>query len=553
MYKKFTNLQKLSSYLTYTISLAFKKYPGIYFLILGSIFSIIAEFSSIYLVTKIANLDRIKIYDITILITPINFLLLFVGLLLLRFISLFLIESLSIYYAKELQVYFSTTAFDKILHINLKTTEKEEVGHYISFAGDEASNASQIIISFITILNNIILILAYFLLIMIYSYDLLLFIFTLLLLLLISFKQIYTYTFYLSELQASLRRKSNSIFIDSINSLRMIKAFSIEDHMTEKYKNILQPYCTVNSKLTTLNIFGKYFPLVILLVFFLVYYYIILCSNYTLTIASIMTSLFILLRLLQALGVLASTFGKILGELKGTIRIIDFLNKKIPHVKTKKIEERINSIIFDNISFFYGKSAVFQNFNFQFERKKSYAIVGRTGSGKSTLLDLIMDFNTPTKGKVFINGVSTHELDEKSLANRILYISQESIVFNDTIRNNLEINQYYTQEQIEKSLKICCLHDSVAALDNGLEHMLHYRGTNLSGGEKQRLNIARALLREPDVLILDESVNALDEKTRHQLVKNIISEFQDKILIFVTHDKDILTFVDTVIDLDNFE
>lgn len=466
---------------------------------------------------------------------------------------MFVIESFAVHYAKEMQVYFSAGALRKILHTNLKTIEKKEIGHYTSFAGDEASNASQIIISFMNLFSNAILIAAYFVLIIIYSFDLLFFIIVMLIVIAILFKQIYEYTFSLSKLQVDLRRKNSSVFLDSLNGLRVVKAFSIEDHMADEYKNLSHQYFTINSKLVILSFLGKYLPLIVVLLAYGMYYFFILQHNSILTIGTVIASLFILLRLLNTIGSFASVTGKIIGELKGTIHLIDFLKEPFSHAKTKTLLEKIHRIAFNNVSFSYGDSLIFNNLNIDFEEGKSYAIIGQTGSGKSTLLDLIMDFNTPTSGEVLINDITTNELDEKSLANKILYIGQEAIVFNDTVRKNLEINTYYNDEKIEKSLKISSLQDTITSFDRGLDYPLQYRGTNLSGGQKQRLNIARALLRDPDVLILDESVNALDEKTRHEVVKNIMLEYKDKILIFVTHDKDILSFVDEVIDLDTIK
>ncbi|MBK8396239.1 MAG: ATP-binding cassette domain-containing protein [Leptospiraceae bacterium] len=225
----------------------------------------------------------------------------------------------------------------------------------------------------------------------------------------------------------------------------------------------------------------------------------------------------------------------------------------MPSKKTKCLSGSVTHIQFDNVSFAYGNTTIFNNLNLLFEKGKSYAIVGQTGSGKSTLLDLIMDFNTPASGQVFIDGINTQEIDEKSLANKILYIGQDAIIFNDTIRKNLEINTHYEEETISKILSLSCLEETIASFENGLEYLLQYRGTNISGGQKQRINLARALLRNPDVLILDESVNALDEITRQKVVENIKSEFQNKIIIFVTHDRDILNFVDEIIDLDSLK
>lgn len=546
----FSKLIQLFSYLTYIIRLAFKRHVGMYFLILASIISIMSEFLSIYIISLKSATDSISISGIPFSIAESQVPIIFICLLLFRFTSLFIIESLSVHYAKELQVYFTSETLRKILHTNLKSIEKKEIGHYNSFAGDEASNAAQVIISFLNILNNTVLIVAYFVLIILYSVDLLYFTMGVLIILGVIFLRIYQYTFHLSGLQTMMRRKTNSAFMDSLNGLRVIKAFSFEDHMADEYKNLSYQYLTINSNLIILSNLGKYLPLILVLLSFGVYYLLFIQNTHISTIGSAVASLFILLRLLNGIGSFASAFGKVIGELKGTMTLINFLKDQGPSEKIILLSENISTIKFKNVSFSYGKSAIFKNLNLTFTQGKSYAIVGQTGSGKSTLLDLMLDFNTPDHGEICINNIPTHALNEKSLANRILYIGQEPIIFNSTIKQNLEINKSYNDEELEKSLKTSSLQTTIESFDDGLNYLLNYRGTNISGGQKQRINIARALLRNPEVLILDESVNALDEKTRLIVVKNIISEFKNKILIFVTHDKEILSFVDEVIDLD---
>lgn len=536
---------KLGSYLKYIIVLGFSKYNGLYLLILSTLFSIIVEFLAIYIASSPIESN---------IITDKSWIpIIFIVLLLIRFLTLFITESFFVYYAKELQVYFSSSALRKVLNSNLKKIEKKEIGHYTSFAGDEASNASQVIISFFNLINNAVLIIAYMILMILYSSELVYFTVFSFFILIICFKYIYQYTFRLSNLQAELRRETNSVFIDSFNGLRMIKAFGIESFMADEYKNLSDKYFTVNSKLVILSYLGKYIPLVLILFFYSIVYVLFYFDGSTSGIGAVIASLFILLRLLHSVGGFASIIGKIIGELKGTINIIDFLREETLHSKEEVLEKKIESIIFKDVSFSYNSSIIFHNLNISFNRGKTYAIVGKTGSGKSTLLDLLMDFITPTNGNILINDILTNNINEKSLTNKILYVGQESIIFNTTIKKNLEIDKNYSDCEIEKAVQIASLNDMLQSLDNGLEYLLQYRGTNISGGQKQRLNISRAVLRNPDVLILDESVNALDEKTRHKIVKNILNEYRDKIVIFVTHDMDILSFVDEVIDLDKIK
>jgi ABC-type multidrug transport system fused ATPase/permease subunit len=547
---KLKYLGELFSYFKYILLLSLSRHKGIYFLIVGIVLSVIVEFLAIYIVSLEVNSPVINLFGYQFILDSENIPLYFIGLLTIRFISLFSIESYTQYYTKEMQVYFSSFSLEKIMNTNIKRIEKKQIGHYISFAGDEASNAAQVIVSFINILSSLVLITAYLVLIINHSIDLIYFTVFIFIFILVTFKIIFKYIFKLGVLQAELRRKNNSVFMDSFNGIRVIKALSLEGYMSNEYKKVCDRYFTVNYKLVVFGSLSKYAPLVIVMSFFALYYIYFLKNGSLISIGTILASLFILLRLLHSVGDLASIVGKLIGDLKGTKHLMDFLNEDTFDNKKNKISQKVSAIVIKNLSFSYNKNVIFDNLNITFKRGESYAIIGKTGSGKSSLLDLIMDYNAPSKGGVYVNNIINTELNNESMANKILYVGQDSIIFNDTILKNLTINKNYTDAEIRKSLQLTDLNETIKSFEFGLNQILQYRGTNISGGQKQRLNISRAILRNPDVLILDESVNALDSATRERVIKNLILEYKDKIIIFVTHDKDILNLVTKVINLD---
>ncbi|MBK8396240.1 MAG: hypothetical protein IPL26_13525 [Leptospiraceae bacterium] len=182
-------------------------------------------------------------------------------------------------------------------------------------------------VSFLNLINNAILILVYFVLVLITSLDLFLFIILILAILLVIFKQIFQYTFSLSKQQAELRRKYNSVLLDSLNGLRVVKAFSIEDYMSNETLNITHKYFSTNSKLVILNSLGKYIPLILVLIAYGVYCLSSLIKD-TSSISVVLASLVVLLRLLLSIGAFTSIVSKILGELKGTILLVNLLNEK---------------------------------------------------------------------------------------------------------------------------------------------------------------------------------------------------------------------------------
>jgi len=432
------------------------------------------------------------------------------------------------------------------MYENIKDIEKIEIGHYTTLAGDESSNASQILISMTGILNNTLLVIIYLFSIYIFSVDMFILLIILLIIITIFTKVIYKKIFLLGHDRALFRRKSSSVFMDSLNSLRIVKSFSLESFMSREYKDLVYKYFSINSRLIIYPLLTKYFPLVTMLIFFSIF---IVLNNKDMNTATIFALLFMTMRLLHAIGTLASMIGKLIGELKGVSNIVEFIKGKYINEKDEEIDQKVNSVIIDNIVFSYDNNKVFDKLNFSFFAGKSYAIYGESGSGKSTLLDLIMDFITPDSGNILINGVEVTKINERSLTKHIMYVGQESLVFNKSIRENIELDKSFLEKDLMDVLKIVKMHDMVLKLKNGLDYKLFYKGTNISGGQRQRINLARALIRKPDVLILDEATSALDEQTKKFIVDNIIEEYKDKIVIFVTHDQSILPSVTNVMDL----
>ena len=164
------------------------------------------------------------------------------------------------------------------------------------------------------------------------------------------------------------------------------------------------------------------------------------------------------------------------------------------------------------------------------------AIVGESGCGKTTLAKLIMQFYTPEKGSITVNGTNLADASQESVRQRISYISQDIFLFSDTVYNNLRIgNSQITDEEITEMCKKCGADEFINNLPMGYKTVLEENGNNLSGGQKQRLAIARALLKKPDILIMDEATSNLDTVTE-QSIKNLIDSLSEEITcIIIAH------------------
>jgi subfamily B ATP-binding cassette protein MsbA len=194
---------------------------------------------------------------------------------------------------------------------------------------------------------------------------------------------------------------------------------------------------------------------------------------------------------------------------------------------TRTVASLERSVEFERVSFAYETKPVLRDVSFSARKGSVVALVGPSGAGKSTLVDLIPRFYEPTAGRILLDGVDTREITLSSLRALTGIVSQDTVLFNDTVRNNIAYGSAaaFTSAQIEQAARAANAHDFICALPNGYETMLGERGTRLSGGQRQRLAIARALLVDPPILILDEATSALDTES-----ERLVQEAVDRLL-----------------------
>lgn len=191
-----------------------------------------------------------------------------------------------------------------------------------------------------------------------------------------------------------------------------------------------------------------------------------------------------------------------------------------------------------NVDFTYTTpdKKVLKNVNCSFEYGKKYLLVGKSGEGKSTLIKLLLGINKATSGEIEIFGVPIENIDARSLNKNIGVVMQENMFFNLSIRENLElIAPSATENEIEEALRFARIDDFISSLPNRLDTVIGERGIKLSGGQKQRLAIARVILHNPEIVILDEATSAVDAVTENEILENLIRIFADKTLIMISH------------------
>jgi ATP-binding cassette subfamily B multidrug efflux pump len=214
----------------------------------------------------------------------------------------------------------------------------------------------------------------------------------------------------------------------------------------------------------------------------------------------------------------------------------------------------IGNIRFDKVSFTYPDTGIkaIDNISFELNLGSTLAIVGKTGSGKSTIAQLINRLIIPTKGKILIDEQKIESLNLYDLRNNIGFVPQESILFSDTISNNIAfgLKENNNFELIKQAAQKAKVHENIMKFPNQYETKVGERGVTLSGGQKQRVSIARALIKSPQILIFDDCLSAVDTKTEDSILSSIKSESKDKTSIIISHRISTIKHADHIIVLD---
>lgn len=212
------------------------------------------------------------------------------------------------------------------------------------------------------------------------------------------------------------------------------------------------------------------------------------------------------------------------------------------------------SITFDNVAFDYNSDTpVLKDINFEIPAKKMFALVGPTGVGKTTLVALLPRFYDPTAGRILIDGVDLRDTSLQSLRANISMVLQDVFLFNGSIKDNILYGRPdATDEEIEQAAKMACIHDFVVSLPEGYETVVGERGMRLSGGQKQRISIARSLLCNAPILILDEATSAVDTETEQEIQDAIQKIAGSRTLIVIAHRLSTVKRADTILVLDDY-
>lgn len=226
---------------------------------------------------------------------------------------------------------------------------------------------------------------------------------------------------------------------------------------------------------------------------------------------------------------------------------------------TNPVKESVDlkgEIEFRNVSFVYPDTGVraLNNFSFKVKRGEKLAILGRTASGKSTIADLLLRFYDVSEGQILVDGKDIRELDIYNLRDKIGYVPQDVFLFSESIRNNIAFGKTdATEAELEECAEKAAIKNDIMDLPRQFDTMVGERGVTLSGGQKQRVSIARALIKNPDIIVLDDCLSALDANTEYKILKYLDESLSDKSSIIITHRISNLIEFDKIIVIEHGE
>ena len=365
------------------------------------------------------------------------------------------------------------------------------------------------------------------------------------------------------KLVQNLIDKLNGVTRENLTGIRVVRAFNAEKYQEEKFEK-------VNNDLTNMQLFNQKAFSIMQPVMYLVMYFLTLSIYFVgakLISESLMADKIGLfgdmvvfssyaMQVIMSFLMLAMIFMMLPRAEVSAKRINEVLDTDISIKNgTKKEEKEKGTVEFKNVSFKYpdADEYLLENISFKAKKGETVAFIGSTGSGKSTLINLIPRFYDATKGTVLVDGVDVKEYDLNYLYNKLGYVSQKAVMFNGTVSSNIEYGdngKEITKEEIKNAIKIAQAEEFVSKMENTYDAHIAQGGTNVSGGQKQRLSIARAIARNPEIYIFDDSFSALDYKTDSILRKELKKYTKDATILIVAQRIGTIMNADKIIVLD---
>ena len=371
------------------------------------------------------------------------------------------------------------------------------------------------------------------------------------------------FTFKITEWRVSIRKKmnqfdsdSNQKAIDGLLNYETVKYFNAEKYEMDRYNFSRKQYQKAAVKTSITLAFLNLGQTIIITTGLMTIMILAMkeVNNGNLTLGSFVGLNAIIIQLSVPLNFLGTVYREIRQALVDLEAMFEIFSQKI-EIKDKNNAKKLNitnsDIEFNDVHFSYNPNRlILSNFSLQISKGTQIAIVGKTGSGKSTIARLLFRFYDPQQGDIYIDKQKISDVTLNSLHQNIGVVPQDTVLFNDTILYNLKYgNQNANFDQIQSAAKSACIDDFINSLPDGYNTVVGERGLKLSGGEKQRIGIARTILKDASIMLLDESTSSLDYTTEKKILANLKKDKKNSTMIVISHRLSAITDVDKIIVL----
>ncbi len=552
VFKLLSNKKKLA-YLVATISIiaAILETVGFSLIlpILNSLFNQGEQFSSngyLDFFNSIFTADQ-KLWALPALLITI-FLLRTIFILLNIYLTNLLTWQLRSHYANLLMKKYTNTLYELII--------KKKTGEIINATLTETYRASQGVRYLIEFLTKTFLMISLVILLLISNFYLTISLLFGILIILLSFRKIISASSYnIGRKRLALSEEHTEKCTELIESIKESKILGIQSKLLESFDSSVKKYSNVNVLYTLLTSIPQSLSELLLVLVFSTGLIIVGLMSYDINflLPTLVLYLAVSIRLVQTFSNMTMIRMRFISLIPSMDKIIDYLDERLEQERSDgTIPEELN-ININNLSFSYGNNdPIFKDINIYIKEKSFVGLVGKSGTGKSTFVNILTALLFPTNGEILIDGKNLSSMDIKSWRKRIGYVSQSPFLFNDTIYNNILYgNVNASPEEVIESAKLSNSYEFINQLPNKFDTIVGQRGAALSGGQLQRIAIARSIIGKPSLLIFDECTNALDQENEN-IIKETIENLSTKhTIIVITHNKHVIEKADEIYQFKN--
>ncbi|SFS32627.1 ABC transporter ATP-binding protein [Sphingobacterium wenxiniae] len=345
---------------------------------------------------------------------------------------------------------------------------------------------------------------------------------------------------------------------EALSGVKIIKAFNAIPFVKDRFNNESEYYSKIMRRMVRRQQMGS--PVsellgVIMVAVILMYGgSLVLNGQGDLEASEFITYIAIFSQVMRPAKALTDAFSNIHNGIAAGERVLELIDEKstVTDKPDAKVVKAFNTAIrFENVRFAYGEKEILCDINLEIPKGKTIALVGPSGGGKSTLIDLIPRFMDVTDGAIHFDGIDLRDLTQESLRALIGTVNQETVLFNDTIFNNIAFARpEATQEEVEHAARIANAHEFILKAENGYETNIGDRGAKLSGGQRQRICIARAVLKNPPIMLLDEATSALDTESEKLVQDSLYKLMENRTTVVIAHRLSTIQNADKIVVLE---